>query len=286
VAVNIQTKKMPVVWTVGSSNCSGDTGIQSDVLTFHDFAVHGCTIVTAVNAQNSFAQGYSTATERKNMVAQINALDSDLPAQAIKLGVLPNQKIVDVVIKYLADYDGFVVYDLELNNSGDTLLTEAKDLIIDKLLPRIDLLVANTKEVETLSGIAVTDKESMLKAADYFISLGARSVLVTGASFDAEKDLENPRHDYWTDGSSGLWLTVDAIKTVNNRGGGGAFTAAIAAMLGRGEAMETALTTAKAYVTQGIRGSHQNGNGPGAIAHLGWPENDADKPLVSVQSPA
>ena len=63
-------------------------------------------------------------TEKKAVAAQINALDSDMPADAIKLGILPSKDIVESVIKYLEDFKGFVVYDLELENSGEVLLGE------------------------------------------------------------------------------------------------------------------------------------------------------------------
>ena len=90
-------QKKPVVWTIAGSDSGGGAGVQADLHTFQDFAVHGCSVITALTAQNSFALGYCVATERKSVVAQINALDSDMPAAAIKLGMLANAEIVETV---------------------------------------------------------------------------------------------------------------------------------------------------------------------------------------------
>ena len=55
----VQQQKMPIVWTISASAAGGGTGIQADLHTFHDFDVYGCTVVTALCAQNSFASGYT-----------------------------------------------------------------------------------------------------------------------------------------------------------------------------------------------------------------------------------
>ena len=97
-------QKVPVVWTIGASDSSGGSGIQADLHTFHDFSVHGCTVITALNAQNSFALGDTAATARNSINAQISALDNDMPAASIKLGMMPNLEVTEAVFDYLQDY--------------------------------------------------------------------------------------------------------------------------------------------------------------------------------------
>jgi hydroxymethylpyrimidine kinase/phosphomethylpyrimidine kinase/thiamine-phosphate diphosphorylase len=280
--IDIQQKKIPIVWTIAASDCSAGTGIQSDLLTFHDFKVYGCSVITALNAQTSFALGSSVAADRNSVVAQINALDSDVPASAIKLGMLPNAELVEVVVDYLEDYKGLVVYDPELANSGDCLLTESGELLRSVLLPRVDLLVVNVVEAESLSGLSVDSPASMQAAAEKLLQIGARQVLITGANFPQS---EKRRYDYWASPEQTGWVTIDELPTVNNRGGGSVLSAAITAALANGMAVEQAIPLAKAYVTQGIRGSLQLGNGPGAVAHLGLPENEDDMPQLSAAAP-
>ncbi len=275
----VQQQKMPIVWTISASAAGGGTGIQADLHTFHDFGVYGCTVVTALCAQNSFALGYTAVTDKKGVAAQINALDSDMPADAIKLGILPSKDIVESVIKYLEDFKGFVVYDLELDNSGEALLGEAGDLVRNVLIPRVNLLVVNVEEAKELTGLTVTRGDSLSTVAKALLAMGAGSVLVTGAHID------DKRVDLWMDKERCQWVTIDPLHTANNRGGGNVLSAVLTAAEARGLDIETALKLAKAYVTQGIRGSYQVGSGPGAVAHLGWPVNTADMPDVSETMP-
>jgi len=282
-----QSTKVPVVWTIGASDPSSGSGVQADLLTFKDYSVHGCTVITALNAQNSFALGNSSPAPRENFTAQLSALEFDMPAASIKLGMMPNLEVTEAVFDYLQDYKGFVVYDLELDNCGTAFLAEAKDVVLSKLLKRVDLVIANTEEVNTLSGIEVTSEDSMIEAAKYFLDLGARSVLVTGARIvnnqgDAQNssDKKEKRFDYWSDGASAYWLAFESILTANNQGGGCTLSAAITAMMGSGFEQREAIIQAKAYVTKGIRGARQIGNGPGTVAHLGLSDDPQDMPEV------
>jgi hydroxymethylpyrimidine kinase / phosphomethylpyrimidine kinase / thiamine-phosphate diphosphorylase len=281
--VDNSENKRPVVWSISGSDSSGGAGIQADLHTFHDLGVHGCNVITALMAQNSFALGYTVATERKNVVAQINALDSDMPAAAIKLGMLANNEIVETIIKYLDDYKGFVVYDPILDNcEGGSVLEDAEDLI-KTLLPRIDLLTPNISVAKLLSGENIDTHQSLVAASDKLLAMGTRSVLITGACFDNAK---GKRLDYWSDGDNQLWLAGDDIQTVNDRGCGCTLSSAIAAGVGRGLAWEETLKLAKSYVTQAIRGASRLGSGPGAVAHLGWPNDPVDLPTLSKGFPA
>ena len=285
--VENQENKIPVVWTIGASDSSGGSGIQADLLTFNDFSVHGCTAITALNAQNSFALGHISPASGESFAAQISALEYDMPANSIKLGMMPNLEIAQLVSEYIEEYKGFVVYDLELDNCGALFLDEAKDLMTTRLFKRTDLVIANTEEVGILSGIDVTSTDTMLSAAQYFLELGARSVLITGARIvrdqDTSQDLNEEsdvRFDYWSNGVSAFWWQFNTVATVNNQGGGCVLSAAVAAKMARKCELKEAVTQAKAYVTKGIRGARQIGNGPGTVAHLGLSDDPKDMPEV------
>ena len=279
--INDQANKMPVVWTISSSDSCAGTGVQADLHTFHDFEVYGCTVITAINAQNSFALGYSLATERRGLVAQINALDSDMPAAAIKVGRLPNLESVEVVSKYLQDFDGTVVYDPELD-TDDLLLAEAGDALKASLFPCVDLLVVNSDEASAFSQASIDSAETMEAVATQLLAMGVKAVLITGARFASQP---TQRFDYWADGSRHLWVAIESIDTVNNRGGGSTLSAAIIAAFARGEDIDTALALAKAYVTRGIRQANVFGSGPGSVAHLGMPVGEEDLPFIGTELP-
>jgi len=276
----IQEKKA-IAWTIAGSDSGGGAGVQADLATFHDFAVHGCSVITALTAQNSFAVGLIAPTPRKSIVAQINALDSDLPAGAIKIGMLANAEIITTVAKYLDDYDGFVVCDPVMRSStGGSLLEDvASAAMISDLLPRVSLLTPNIPEAESLTDTEIRSPEDVVKAAQLLLGKGVQSVLITGGHFDV---IHGRRVDYWTNGKESFWLAGTAIDTVHNHGSGCSLSAAIAAGISLGHDIKDALVLAKAYVTQGIRGAKQFGGGPGHVAHTGWPEQLEDYPELFV----
>lgn len=273
-------KKLPIVWTIAGSDSGGGAGIQADLATLRDFGVHGCSVITALTAQNSFAVGYVESTSRKALAAQINALDCDLPPAAIKLGMLASASIVESVAKYLAEYRGFVVCDPVLaSSSGASLLDgEGKTILREKLLPRVDLLTPNRSEVEALLEREVRDLGEVEQAAKDLLALGVRAVLITGGHFETE---HNRRADYFSDGRDSFWLAGESIDTIHSHGTGCTLSAAIAAGIALGYALADALVLAKMYVTQGLRVAQQVGGGPGPVAHTGWPKQLADLPVLS-----
>lgn len=286
--------KPPVVWTIAGSDSGGGAGIQADLATFRDFGVHGCSVITAITAQNSFAVGHIEVASHKSLAAQINALDSDMPAHAIKLGMLACAETVRCVAKYLADYPGFVVCDpVMAASSGASLLDgEAGVLLREQLLPRADLLTPNRYEAEQLLGRNISTPAEIEQAARDLIKAGVRSVLITGGHF-ADGDFADGSVvkntstccDYWTDGVEGFWLSGPRIDTLHTHGTGCTLASAITAAVASGYALKDALVLAKMYVTQGLRAARQIGGGPGPVAHLGWPAGLDNFPVLTRNFP-
>lgn len=274
---NFLSNKKPIVWTISGSDSGGGAGIQADLLTFQDFAVHGCTVITALCAQNSFAVGYTIAAERKQVVAQINALDSDLPAKAIKLGMLLDVDTIETVAKYLQDYDGTVICDpMVYNAAGDRLIDEATESCLrEKLLPLVDVLAVDVKQAARLTAVAIERPDDVTTAAEKLLALGVKTVIV-GAALFAEEPESN--FSYWLNDSACGWLVNEDIDTIHHEGSSCAFTSAIAAAIALDYSLEDALVIAHAYVIQGLRFAEQIGSGPGSVGHFGWPSSIDDLP--------
>lgn len=49
--------RKPIVWTIDGSDSGGGVGIQADLHKFQLLGVFGCSVVTAVTAQNSVGVG-------------------------------------------------------------------------------------------------------------------------------------------------------------------------------------------------------------------------------------
>jgi hydroxymethylpyrimidine kinase/phosphomethylpyrimidine kinase/thiamine-phosphate diphosphorylase len=255
-----------LAWTIAGSDSGGGAGIQADLKTFHDFDVHGCSVITALTAQNSIAVGHIEVTPKQSLAAQINALDSDLPADAIKIGMLASAENTASVAKYLTDYQGKVVFDPVLKASSGTLLGEesALDIVRNTLLSLTDIITPNRDEAAALIGKTIEGHNDIPCAAQTLLDMGAKSVLITGGHFDP---IAGKRLDYWSDGNDSFWIAGPSIDSIHNHGSGCTLSSAIAACLAKGYAILDALVLAKAYITRGIRNSVQLGGGPGPVSH-------------------
>jgi hydroxymethylpyrimidine kinase/phosphomethylpyrimidine kinase/thiamine-phosphate diphosphorylase len=215
---------------------------------------------------------------------QLTQLDRDLPARAIKLGMLANAAIISTVSDYLATHTGIVIYDPVLRASTGAHLLSPDDLdtLKNTLLARIDLLTPNINEAECLTGLTIHSTTDIRAAAEQLLALGVGSVLITGGHGPS---YQGQCLDYWTDGDNAYWLAAPMIATQHHHGSGCTLSAAITAAVARGYALPDALVLAKAYTTCGIRTAQPLGQGAGPIAHRGWPNQWVDYPRVSQTLP-
>ncbi|HRJ12760.1 MAG TPA: bifunctional hydroxymethylpyrimidine kinase/phosphomethylpyrimidine kinase, partial [Alphaproteobacteria bacterium] len=116
---------LPVVWTIaGSDNCSG-AGIQADLKTFEMMGVHGCTVIAALTAQNTLKLFQVQPVSAKILTAQIEALRTDMPPRAIKIGMLGDVDSIHALVAELNTIQAYVVYDpVMIASTGGTLLSD------------------------------------------------------------------------------------------------------------------------------------------------------------------
>jgi hydroxymethylpyrimidine kinase/phosphomethylpyrimidine kinase/thiamine-phosphate diphosphorylase len=79
-----------VVWSIAGSDSGGGAGIQADLKAMHSFGVHGCTVITALTAQNSLGVEAINPVSNAVIESQLNALAQDMTAKVIKIGLLAN----------------------------------------------------------------------------------------------------------------------------------------------------------------------------------------------------
>lgn len=100
----------------------------------------------------------------------------------------------------------------------------AKDLP-ESLLSVTDIIVPNESEAEVLSGIKVTDEQSMADNANYFLSLGIHTVLITLGEVGAY---------YATKDTSGL-VPAYPVKAVDTTAAGDTFIGAFVSQLNKSQ---------------------------------------------------
>lgn len=94
-------RKVPRALTIAGSDSGGGAGIQADLKTFTAFRVYGMSVITSVTAQNTESVLGITDLPREFVELQIDAVLSDIGADAVKTGMLSNKEIVSAVSKKL-----------------------------------------------------------------------------------------------------------------------------------------------------------------------------------------
>jgi len=111
-----------ITWSIAGSDSSSGAGIQADLRTFHALGVHGCSIITAITAQNPKEIASIHYIDAIHIASQINTLKNTLPPKAIKIGMLGNPDIIKEITRFLHNYTGYVVLDpLMVSTSGKNL---------------------------------------------------------------------------------------------------------------------------------------------------------------------
>jgi hydroxymethylpyrimidine/phosphomethylpyrimidine kinase len=253
-----------VVLTIAGSDSGGGAGIQADLRTFAAHGVHGTSAITAVTAQNSVAVLDWVALEPRMVVAQIDAVASDMTVAASKTGMLATAAIVLAVAEAVERLrlPLLVVDPVMVAKSGDRLLDADAESAYRRLIPLATVLTPNLPETEALLGRAVRTLGDMREAARALHALGPRAVVVKGGH------LEGDAVDVFFDGDRLEDLPAARIATANTHGTGCTYSAAIAARLALGDPLIDAVRGAKAYLTEAIRRSYSVGHGHGPVDHL------------------
>jgi len=255
---------MKVALTIAGSDSGGGAGIQADLRTFAAHRVHGTSAITAVTAQNSVGVAAWVALEPAMVVAQIEAVATDMTVAAAKTGMLASAAIVAAVAGAAArlPLGPLVVDPVMVAKSGDRLLDAAAErAYVERLFPLAALLTPNLHEASALLGREVEGLEGMRSAARDLARLGARAVLVKGGARAGGVDV-------LFDGERLAEIPGPLVDTANVHGTGCTFASALAAGLALGDDIPTAMQRAKVYVTGAIAHSFAIGHGARVLNHF------------------
>ena len=257
--------KVPKAMTIAGSDSGGGAGIQADLKTFAALGVYGASTLTAITAQNTVGVTAVHEIPTDVITAQIDAVLSDIGADAVKTGMLSSGAIIECVVEALKNHGvrQLVVDPVMVAKSGDSLLREdAVDTLRTRLLPLAAVVTPNIPEAEALTETKIVSDADVRRAAEAIVAMGARSVVVKGGH------REGPATDLFYDGSDFREFTAPRIDTVNTHGTGCTFASAVAAGLARGMTVTESVALAKNYVTEAIRTSFPIGQGHGPLNHF------------------
>ena len=256
---------IPKALTIAGSDSGGGAGIQADLKTFSAFRVFGMSVITAVTAQNSLGVQGVENLPAAFVALQLRSVLSDFGAGAAKCGMLSTAPIIEAVAATLADdpVEKLVVDPVMVAKAGDVLLQpDARQALIERVLPLALVVTPNLPEAESLAGIPVASRPDMEEAARRIHRLGPRYVLVKGGH------LKGDAIDLLWNGKAFTAFRAPRIDSGNTHGTGCTLSAAIAAGLARGQAIGDAIRDAKAYVTRAIREGFAAGRGVGQLRHF------------------
>jgi len=255
---------MRTALTIAGSDSGGGAGLQADLKTFAAHGVFGTTAVTAVTAQNTLGVTAVLALPPELVVSQIDAVVTDLGADAVKIGMLANAAIIEAVASAVERHGlAPVVLDTVMVAKGGARLLEedAVAALTERLLPLATVATPNALEAAVLTGRPVTTLDEQREAAGAIVARGAKAVVVKGGH------LEGAAIDVFHDGQSFVELRAERHPGRHTHGTGCTFSAAIAAQLALGVPLEAAVRAAKAYVTQAIARAPGLGRGHGPLRH-------------------
>jgi hydroxymethylpyrimidine/phosphomethylpyrimidine kinase len=247
------------VLAIGGSDSGGGAGIQADLKTLHGLGVHASTVVTAVTAQSTRAVEGVWEVPPDAVEAQLRAILDDIGADVVKTGMLPSAAAVELVAQVVGGLP-LVVDPVGVSSSGHRLASrEALEAMRRVLLPLSLVVTPNLAEVESLTGVRVTDAAGLQEAAEAVHALGPAWVLVTGGHLIGEAV------DLLFDGSTSYALPGARIATENDHGSGCTFAAALAGFLALGDSVPVAARLAKELVADALRRGYPLGSGPGPV---------------------
>ena len=245
------------ILTIGGSDTSSGAGIQSDIKTFSDFNAYGFTVITAITSQNTKHISNIEPVSTKSLKTQLDSILSDFHIDGIKIGMVYNSDIIKIIHKkFRNNHVPIIVDPIIKSTTGTTLLK--KDALNDyrkMIIPLADVITPNKYESKILSGIS-----NVKKAAQKLQTLGAKSVIITGALKSKGKI-----SDFILDGDKEYFITGKIIP-ITNHGSGCNYSASIAVSLAKQNTLRYAVKTAKNYVYNSIKNSKNIGKGV-RIAH-------------------
>lgn len=171
------------VLTIAGSDSSGGAGIQADIKTITAHKMYAMSAITALTAQNT-TRVYDIYPVTADFVAsQLDCIFKDIPPDAVKIGMVQNSEIIDVIVKKLKEYNAknIVIDPVMASTSGSCLLcSQAIEAIINILLPIANIITPNIAETEILAQLPVKNENDMILAAKKISILTSSPILIKG----------------------------------------------------------------------------------------------------------
>ena len=275
---------MKKVLTIAGSDSGGGAGIQADIKTISALGCYASSAITAVTVQNTLGVSGVHVVPTDIVEAQIDAVLSDIGADAVKIGMLFSADIVRAVARQLKAHKitSAVLDPVMVSTSGHTLFqSEAVTTLISDLIPLARIITPNVPEAEVLlGGTKITEGSQLPEAAKELSRRFGVSVLLKAGHIEADTLVDIL---YCAEDRQLYELPALRVDTPNTHGTGCTMSSAIAAFLAKGFTLPEAVKGAKDYVNNAIisGANYSIGHGHGPVNHFYHLPNNSPKILLS-----
>ncbi len=257
------------VLTIAGSDSGGGAGIQADIKTISAMGCYASSAITAVTVQNTLGVQAVHPIPLDILEGQIDAILSDIGADAIKIGMLHSTKVVNLVAEMIEKYGirNVVLDPVMVSTSGHKLIEDdAIESIKNRLIPLSRVITPNIPEAEILSGCKISSEQDFEQIAKKLSFNKSVSVLLKAGHLDNDCLVD---YFYNIEDDTITLLPSKRVKTRNTHGTGCTLSSAFASVLARGEDLTLAAKSAKKYIEQAIvsGAEYEIGHGHGPVNH-------------------
>ena len=243
--------KPPRILIVAGSDSGGGAGIQADIKTVTMLGGFATTAVTAITAQNTLGVTDVMPVPAAMVIAQIDAVVSDIGVDAVKIGMIGSARTAEAVAERLERLAVPIVFDpVMVATSGSELADAATVAAFGRLMRIASVVTPNLPELEALGGA-----EAVLAHGCHLLAKGGH-----GEGPEVVDTLVSP-------GGARQELRGKRLETGDTHGTGCTMASALACGLGAGLTIAQAFEQAVRFVRIAILEAPGFGEGCGPIGH-------------------
>ena len=246
---------------IAGSDSGGGAGIQADIKTVTMLGGHAMTAVTAITAQNTVGVTAVHPVPTETILAQIDAVISDIGVDAVKIGMIGSpfaaEQVASRLEKLRAEQPGIpIVFDpVMVATSGSPLADDATIAAFGRLMKVATIATPNLPELKRL-----TSEEDPVGAALHLVGEHGCAVLIKGGHEEgdalADALIETDNMTSWQG---------QRIDTTSTHGTGCTLASAIALFLAEGSSLADAVARAREFVRVALHEAPDLGQGAGPI---------------------
>lgn len=258
---------IPCVLTIGGTDPSGGAGLPADARACSAFGGHALPVVSAVVAQNTTGVLRFETVAPELLAAQLDHLLADITPQAIKTGMLPDARSIEIVAAHLKNRHLPLIIDPVLAPSTGSQFSSDETLaaLITHLLPMAELVTPNWPEAEKLLNRKIAAHEAGAAAQEIARHFGPHAVLLKGGHAPESWEV----CDWFFDGQAVHQLCMARLLSTEVRGTGCMLASAIAAQRAQGVELLDAIKNAKHWLSEQIQNANTIGKGRRVATNIG-----------------